>query len=216
MDELAVYVLTISAGIASAHAVFWLNEPPSLVRSLSKTLPVGLLALGALITGQSPLLITALFACAIGDCFLSREGERHFLSGLASFLTGHLFYIAFFSRSVDPATLMSQDTAFNVVILSALCALVMVRLWPFIGDMRLPVLSYAIAVATMAVVAKAANPGFLVLSGVALFIISDIILAFDRFTPLAIGWKRRTMPYCVWAFYFAGQLLLVYGLILGT
>ena len=72
---------------------------------------------------------------------------------------------------------------------------------------------YAFAIATMAFTAKAANPGQIVLAGIALFMVSDIILAQERFTPLANSMLRRAMPYLVWFLYFAGQALIVYGMI---
>ena len=40
------------------------------------------------------LLFAALALSAVGDAFLSREGDRAFLGGLASFLAAHLAYIA--------------------------------------------------------------------------------------------------------------------------
>jgi len=209
-----LYLLIIATGFALVYLLFRLEHPPSAFRSITKTLPLIFLAMAALISGQSFLLVLALSSCALGDYFLSREGDPNFLFGLTAFLAGHVFYIGFFAQFLAVGSLISTDAGLNLALLTALCIMVLIRLWPFLQEMRLPVIVYMAAIVAMAITARAANPGFPVLAGIALFIVSDIILAFDKFTPLAIGLKRRTMPYLVWIFYFSGQLLLVYGLIM--
>jgi uncharacterized membrane protein YhhN len=211
--ETVPFLLVGACASAIAYGANWISGPESLIRSAFKTLPVFLLALAALANGQPLLLITALAACALGDYFLSREGEAHFLYGLGAFLVGHLFYIAFFCQSLDFNTLVSRDLVINIAIMAALCFLVLLRLWPFLNEMRSAVIVYTAAIALMAISAKASTPPQLVLVGVAMFVVSDIILAFDKFTPLTNSWKRWLMPYLVWVLYFTGQLSLVYGLI---
>ncbi len=69
----------------------------SLPRSAVKTLAVALLAVLAFVENGPLLLVRRAGARArCGDAFLSRDGDRAFLAGLASFLVAHLVYIALF------------------------------------------------------------------------------------------------------------------------
>ena len=79
--------------------------------------------------------------------------------------------------------------------------------------LTIPVVLYSVAIMTMVASAKAANLNSIMLAGVVMFMVSDIILAQERFTPLANSMLRRAMPYLVWFLYFAGQALIVYGMI---
>lgn len=199
--------------IALIYGVFVIQRPENLFRSVMKTLPVVLLAAAALTAGLPLVIVLALVACAAGDWFLSLEGETGFLLGLGAFLLGHLFYTSHFLSLISLDQLFTTDMGLLALILLALIASVLLRLWPYLNDLKIPVVIYAVAIAAMAFAAKAANPGQIVLAGIALFMVSDIILAQERFTPLANSMLRRAMPYLVWFLYFAGQALIVYGMI---
>ena len=68
-----------------------------------KTLAVGLLAVLVVVEDGPLLLVAALALSAVGDAFLSRDGDKAFLGGLASFLAAHLVYIALFlTRAAAP------------------------------------------------------------------------------------------------------------------
>ena len=213
MPEPADLVQFLAAAAALYYLAFWLQKPESIARSVTKTLPVALLAIAVLIGGASPVLAAALAFSAAGDWFLSREGERDFLSGLGAFLTAHLLYIALFAGAADPAAFMTRNTGLTAIILAALSVLVLMRLWPYLDKLRIPVIVYAATISAMAVAARVAMPGIIVLAGVALFIVSDTILAHDRFTPLSSTLLRRRLPALVMITYYAAQLLIVYGLL---
>lgn len=198
--------------IALIYGVFIMQRPESLFRSMAKTLPVALLAAAALMAGLPLVIVLALAACAAGDWFLSLEGESNFLLGLSAFLIGHLLYTTHFVSLTSPDQLFTTDMGLLALILLALIASVLLRLWPYLSGMKVPVVIYAFAIAAMAFTAKAANPGQIVLAGIALFMVSDIILAQERFTPLTNTLLRRLSPYLVWFLYFAGQALIVYGM----
>ena len=202
-----------AAVIALIYGVFILPRPENLFRSIMKTVPVALLAAAALLADLPLVIVLALVACAAGDWFLSMEGETNFLLGLSAFLLGHLLYATHFLSLISTSQLITADMGLLALILLALIAAVLVRLWPYLNGLKIPVVIYAFAIATMAFTAKAANPGQVVLAGIALFMVSDIILAQERFTPLTNSALRRSMPYLVWFLYFAGQALIVYGMI---
>ncbi len=211
MPEPAFILQFLAAATAVAYLPFVMRLPTP-GRSALKTLPAALLTISALLGGYSPFVIAALAACAAGDYFLSLEGEGNFLSGLGAFLAGHMFYMAFFARQIDLVNLTAEPVLFSAIILTALIGLLLYRLWPYIGHFRTPVIFYSLAIAGMAVAAKAATPSFMVLVGIALFIVSDIVIALDRFTPLSTSPLRGLMPYVVWILYAAAQIAIVYGL----
>ena len=207
-------VLILAASvIALIYGVFILQRPENLFRSVAKTVPVALLAIAALLAGLPIVVVLALAACAAGDWFLSLEGETSFLLGLSAFLLGHLLYTTHFLSLISTDQLFTTDMGLLALILLALIASVLLRLWPYLSGLKIPVVIYAFAIAAMAFTAKAANPGQMVLAGIALFMVSDIILAQERFTPLTNTMLRRITPYLVWFLYFAGQALIVYGMI---
>lgn len=207
-------LLVFSASvIALIYGVFILPRPENLFRSIMKTVPVALLAVAALLADLPLVVVLALVACAAGDWFLSMEGETNFLLGLSAFLLGHMLYATHFLSLISTDQLLTPDMGLLALILLALIAVVLVRLWPYLNGLKVPVVIYAFAIAAMAFTAKAANPGQIVLAGIALFMVSDIILAQERFTPLTNSILRRAMPYLVWFLYFAGQALIVYGMI---
>lgn len=212
MPEMSVLISLAAVAVAVAYLPF-IPRDPSTLRSVLKTLPVLLLALAALSGGLPPLVLAALAACAAGDYFLSLEGENNFLSGLGAFLAGHLFYIAWFAGNIDVAEALNQTVVMTALILAALSASVLARLWPFLDSMKAPVTLYAVTIGLMALFAKAAQPPFPVLAGVGLFVVSDIILALDRFTPLYANTIRRAMPFAVWILYFSAQFLIVFGML---
>jgi len=205
--------LLIALGAAAIYALIWLPQGESVTRAVMKVVPMGLLIVVALFGGLPPMIIAAFGACAVGDWFLAFEDEKNFHTGLGAFLAGHLFFIGYFLTAGGFAIPATGDTAMLALILTALVGMVLLRLWPFLGRMKLPVALYALVIAVMAFTAKLAMPGTLVLAGVSLFMLSDILLAQDKFTPLTNSPVRRALPWLIWAFYFSGQALIVYGLL---
>lgn len=209
---LPLWLVLASALVSAAYTLIWLPAPESPIRSFAKIAPMILLILAALTAPLPVPVIAALGACAAGDWFLSLEGERNFHAGLGAFLAGHLFYIAYFAMGIDPNLVVWREAALLAFVLLALVAMVLLRLWPFLNEMKIPVSVYALVISLMAFAGKLSNPGTLVLAGIALFMISDIILAQDKFTPLTNSPVRRAMPWLVWILYSAGQTLIVLGL----
>ena len=78
------------------------------------------------------------------------------------------------------------------------------------GPLAVPVAVYVLAIAAMGF--GAATIGGMVLLGAALFMVSDAILGAEKFLlPDDHGVLKATAP-AVWIFYFAGQALILYGL----
>ncbi len=159
--------------------------------------------------------VLALFFCWMGDVLLLVES--YFIFGLLAFLVGHLLFIATWRQHRNLATpdsltgLQRLRMAFPVVLYATGMVVV---LYPYLDRLRVPVMLYAGVLAFMVLQAlfrygrtSAASFGF-VLAGSVLFMISDSLLAFNKFIePVAHSgfWIMLT--------YTTAQFLLVTGIL---
>ncbi len=162
------------------------------------------LALGADETHYGRVMLAGMGFCWLGDMFLvSSQSRRLFLAGLASFLAGHLVYVAAFA--VRGFALPALPVA--AIVMAVFGYFVLRWLKPGLdGRMRLPVVLYVLAISAMMAMAAAthsAQASPVLLLGALLFVISDIAVARNRF--IAPGFINRA-----WGLptYFAAQLLL--------
>jgi uncharacterized membrane protein YhhN len=148
-------------------------------------------------------IVIGLLLSLVGDIALlwPREG---FLPGLVAFLLAHLAYIVAFSRGTRLATVPAPFAAYGLVSVAILSSL-----WTGLPPpLRLPVLAYVVALATMA--AQAAGVAWVRRSGAdaaaardtavgaGLFVVSDALLAIDRFaTPLV--WAGPAILVTYWS-----------------
>ena len=165
---------------------------------------------------DSRLVFLALFFCWLGDSFLmySEISEAYFLIGLVSFLIGHVFYILVYRRFVS-ADLKSRPPTVLMILLLAYFSWILLTIYPGLGSMFVPVLFYSIVILTMAVVAslrKGATTNssyWLVLIGALLFVISDSLIAYTKFSePI-----KFFGPILIMGTYTLGQFLIIQGLI---
>lgn len=148
------------------------------------------------------MIITGLVFSLAGDAFLMLPSDR-FVAGLVAFLIAHLFYSAAFASEISALIWwpLIPLVIFGIVIYLILA--------PSLGKLKLPVLIYVVVILVMAWLAwerliQAGQSGaLLAFIGAVLFIISDSILAIDRFRgtfKLARALNLTT--------YFAAQLLI--------
>lgn len=210
----ATLIFSLAAAVIYAFA---LGMPPRLARSAAKTLAVALLAMLALLQGGPLLLVAALALSAIGDAFLSRDGEKAFLGGLASFLAAHVVFVALFVRSGSGIGLLGAEPwRAAIAVAMVLFAIVMlVALWRRVGpELRMPVSVYIVAILAMGVSALTISNAW-VIGGAILFMASDGLLAAEKFLAPAISPHRVWMRYAVWVLYYAAQLGITLGFLLG-
>lgn len=201
-------VLVIEAGaLATAASATGLESVYAVFKPLALLLLVGfaLKRWGALRLppAYGVLLVAALVFSLVGDVFLIFEG--YFIPGLASFLVAHACYIALFRQGMPwfprPAVLAGTLGA---------GALMYAFLFAHLGPvLKVAVAAYTVVIALMAAQAigralvvrdKAA---FGVAAGAVLFMVSDSLLAVNRFAlplPLAQFWVLGT--------YYAAQVLI--------
>lgn len=148
------------------------------------------------------LLALGLAFSSLGDVLLAIPGRDLFVFGLLAFLVAHLLYIVLFHRLRTQGGRAVGARVAGVVLFAAGAT---AWLWSDLGALRLPVLVYILAIATMAAVAqKTARP--LVAMGAVLFVISDTVLAIGRFQG---GFTLSDV--LVWSTYVAAQWAILLG-----
>jgi uncharacterized membrane protein YhhN len=156
------------------------------------------------------LVLAGLVLGLAGDVLLALPRPAAFRAGLASFLLGHLAYVAAFARLTAP----SDWVVPGVVLLWAAAWLVFRWLRPHLGGLRAPVAAYVVVITLMVWAAWAAfhagglapPGGLLAVFGALAFYLSDIFVARDRF--LAPGWENRLLGLPL---YYAGQFCLAFS-----
>ena len=163
------------------------------------------------------VVLAIIFSCA-GDILLMFQGRggNFFMFGLAAFLVAHIFYILTYRQHQSSDTsnelqgLQKIRYAFPIILSGT--GLVVI-LFNRLGEMKIPVLLYSAVLTGMVLVAlfrfgKTSSLSFaLVFGGAILFMISDSLIAINKFLeplPMAGSWIMVT--------YIAAQYLIVTGL----
>ncbi len=162
-------------------------------------------------------LLTALLFSWIGDCVLlfADKGELYFIIGLAAFLIAHIVFIILFSKQKS----VNKSFRKPVFWVGFVCATIYLAsmlslLLPSLGDLALPVTIYALTITIMLKTALkgmidwSGNSKKLVFLGAVFFVVSDSIMAINKFhtpLPLASFWIMVT--------YLIAQFLIAYGVL---
>jgi len=127
------------------------------------------------------LIVLGLIFSLLGDIFLMLKSDK-FMQGLVSFLIAHIFYIVAF---LDSAKI---DLNLYAIIPIALIGIgYLAVLLPKTGNLKIPVLIYALILQAMVITADMfyqtalTTSSLMVLIGAIWFMLSDSILAFARF-----------------------------------
>jgi len=131
-------------------------------------------------TGQVATAIIALTLCLQGDIALLPVVDK-FVLGLASFLLGHLVFIALFVQYGMPELALAGVA---LMLTAVLVGTVGVRVVQGAARkdpaLRLPVAAYLLVISSMAVCGWATGNGW-VIAGTTLFVISDALLGWRQF-----------------------------------
>lgn len=151
--------------------------------------------------------VAALVCSLAGDVYLMLpDQQRWFVPGLASFLAGHLAYIA----GLAAAGLNAVALAVGVVAVAVLIVLAAPRIVAGARgrDPRLavPVLGYIVVISVMVAFAVGSTVG-LAIAGAFLFYVSDFAIGWSRFVA-DFRWSRLAIIVT----YHSAQLLLVLSL----
>jgi uncharacterized membrane protein YhhN len=166
---------------------------------------------GALWREYQLYVIVGLVLGVAGDIALLGKSSGAFLAGLVAFLLGHIAYIVAFAQLAPPSTWLDLRSLVPL----AVGGIALVMLWPRLGDMRVPVIAYVLAIVTMVAAAIAAaqvealpeQNRMLLLVGASLFFVSDLAVARDKFVGASFVNRAWGLPA-----YYAGQLLIAWSL----
>ena len=165
----------------------------------------------------SKLMTGALVFSWIGDVLLMLQGKLDgmFIYGLAAFLFAHIFYI-FSYRTARFEELQSETKSFittRIVFLVFIGVVLIYMLHPFLNNLLIPVVIYTVVIVTMSIFAllrrgwTLEKSFIMVYSGALLFIMSDAMIAIDKFMNPIVQARLLIM-----ATYIAAQFLIVKGI----
>jgi len=211
---LFIFVLAIAGyftGMALQLETAMLISKPLLATSL---LGYFLSATNGINSSLKKWIIAALLFSVTGDSLLmlANDQELYFVLGLAAFLIAHIFYILCF-HSIR--TIEGIAGKWYVAIIVAIYYFLIIHfLLPHLGALKYPVILYGLVISFMLLIAMhlyelkdAATAKFL-LTGAVLFVVSDSVLAINKFyQPTAWG------GWVVMITYVMAQWMLVQGVV---
>lgn len=162
------------------------------------------------------LIVAGLIFSWLGDVFLlfEKHNSLFFICGLAAFLITHICYIIYFlSIKSEAPSLLKKQPLYFLLVASYGAGLVWFLL-PFLGELKIPVILYATFICAMLLCSihiflKVKTPADLYfLFGATLFVLSDTLLAINKFyqpLPFAAIWVM--LSYCT------AQYFIVLGFI---
>lgn len=216
MDWVSLSIHAVSV-VASAHygAIATL-QPQSAVRTVQKTLAVGLLAVLAWRLGGSGFLVAGLALSALGDGLLAGRGQKRFLLGVVSFAAAHACYIPLFLQAgAGSAPVEPWRWLVVAALVLAASGVLFGLLWARLGKMRGPLAAYFAIIVVMGALASlvpASQPMALVVAvGATLFVASDGVLGWELFGRDQDLPQSPVLSRTVWVLYYGGQTLICFG-----
>lgn len=212
LDTLRIGIALASLAIAVAYLGL-VAAAPMPWRTAVKTAPflilsaVPLTYLGTPNAPVIPLLVlaAALALSALGDFFLAlKDQSRFFVPGLAAFLVAHVAYlIAFLPHASVPG--IGAIVAILVTVVAA--GLLIVRIAPKLGRLRVPVFAYfAVIMAMVAAALSIREASWILGAGAIVFAFSDSLIAVRKFLS-----PFPRIHEAVWITYIAAQFMIAAG-----
>lgn len=205
------YILTIFVVIsAGVHIRAEYHGPQKHIYIFKPLTMVFVLMIAALGNAANPfykyMIISGLLFSLAGDIFLMLPSDK-FIAGLVAFLIAHLFYIAAFAS--ETGSLMWWPIVplfvYSIVIYSVIAK--------SLGKQKIPVIFYFLVIMIMAWLAwerwalTGQTASLLAFVGALLFVISDTILAVNRFGKEFVSSRLFNL-----STYFAAQWLIASSL----
>lgn len=195
-----VTIVHLGAIAAGADAVVGATKPllmPALLLGLVLGLPVR----------RSRLLLwggLALVFSWLGDVLLQNPGDIGFLLGMGAFGLAHLAYLALYLGPLRTRRVPWWGILLGLVWWGGMVGILAAHL----GGLLVPVALYGLVLGAAAVCALATRP--IVAVGALVFLVSDTLLALDRFLP---GFAFPAIDFSIMLTYTLGQGLIIAGVI---
>ena len=169
------------------------------------------------------LSILALAFSYTGDIILMIPGNNplFFIGGLVSFLVAHLFYTKLFT-TVSPLSknIINKNPIWIMGIILFLTAFLSYLVPKIDASLKIPVIAYALIICTMLISTLnlkekiGIRPHNMIVAGAILFVLSDSILAINKFDPTFQG--MIFMHALVMITYISAQGFIIYGIKLNS
>ena len=191
--------LTIWSDAKGRRRLFRVSKP----LTMALVITVALIARTPVPPAYKTLILAGLLCSLLGDIALMFP-EKWFTAGLASFLAAHVFYILAFKPG--PGRPISMGMFVPFLIFGSLMFRILA---PSLGRLKLPVFVYIAAITAMAGLAAGrfvdggGTRPLLAFAGAVLFLVSDSVLAYDRFAK-----KLGPAQAIILGTYFPAQLLI--------
>jgi uncharacterized membrane protein YhhN len=208
LKQYLIYCFLVLLGMAAiALALDWKTAYFLLKFSLMPILIIGLLHSKRDKAEKNwRVILAGLITSWAGDVLLlfSTDRQIFFILGLVCFLFTHIAYIIYFSRYHNGVVyrMLKNPLIGAIIILYAL--LLISFLWPYLNTLLIPVILYTLIITMMILQAWSAKQylarttGILFVVGAVAFVLSDTLLAIDKFYQ---------------PFYLSGSLIiLTYGI----
>lgn len=215
----AFAVIFLAQLVTEANTLIYLALPPYVNYIIKPLITLSLLGLLIFNTGLrgrfSKRIGLGLAFGLFGDVFLLFDhlNELFFIFGLGSFLIGHLCYVsAFYLDYSMNKTVYKAQTKNAILGYAFFSVLFCAALWTHLGSLKVPVILYAIVISLMGIMAvnrygRVNSLSYkLTFYGSLLFVLSDSLLAVDRFMYTFHG-----SGIVIMATYMAAQYLITLG-----
>ena len=196
-----VSAIEIIAGLSGNRIIVYFTKPLILVSIIIYSI----LTKNQRNVNGASVFMAGLFFALLGDIFLMIQEMDLFIPGLASFLVMQVLYAYAFYLD-NPQKMISEFACARLAPFFLFAIILYLILTPYLSGsvMKIAVAIYALSIATMAWMSflrknKVSNQSFfLVFTGAILFMISDSIIAIDKFispVPFNTIWVMGT--YCL-------------------
>lgn len=163
------------------------------------------------------ILFAALFFSWLGDLLMMQSTQDlYFMAGIGSFFIAQISFMRLFYRRPSLGLQVLRNQYIPIVLFVLYWVMMLIYLWPQLaGPLRFPIAAYSAVLVGMGIFAYAvkeksapSKQGMMVLIGALLFIISDSLIALDRFSDMRI-WNPQ---FSIMITYIMAQGLIVYGI----
>jgi len=150
--------------------------------------------------------VMALELCFFGDVFLMFSGELFFIAGLVSFLIAHVLFIKIVISRIKEVNFLK--IIFSTLPFLSVFSLLIFTLKDSLHEMLWPVIIYGLTIATFGIVSlisyleTKSNKSIWMLIGAIVFMVSDSLLAINKFQNPAHSLEVIVMATYVLAQYF--------------
>jgi len=203
--------------LVSALYVVGVLTDNSVMRFVLKPLLILSLALYyvAVVNVNNKLFLGALFFSFLGDVFLLFEAELYFMLGLGSFLIAHILFIAMVVKRIRVSSVMQKIAAIIPFVITFASLLFLLK--DKLGDLLLPVIVYGFVISVFGTVSLLnylsfkSKASLLLLLGAVFFVMSDSVLAINKFCD-----AKNYYPTIVIITYIIAQYLICRSVILNN